>query len=78
MGIRKLLSIIQEQYKYKVLKKELIGTNNKLLRGKMLSNIKINSIIVNLSEELKKIDVLLQMKNNNGFKGTKKGKKGKR
>ena len=42
----------------------------------MLSNIKVNNIIVNLSKELKKIDTLFQMKNNEKetkkFKGIKR------
>ena len=42
----------------------------------MLSNIKMNNIIVNLSKELKKIDTLFQMKNNEKeikkFKGIKR------
>ena len=41
----------------------------------MLSNIKLNNIIVNLSKELKKIDVLLQMKNNEKEVKKKKGTK---
>jgi len=42
----------------------------------MLSNIKMNNIIVKLSQELKKIDTLFLMKNNEKeikkFKGTKR------
>ena len=41
----------------------------------MLNNIKLNNIIVNLSKELKKIDVLLQMKNNEKEVKKKKGTK---
>ena len=39
----------------------------------MMRNIKLNNIIVNLSKELKKIDVLLQLKNNEKEVKKKKG-----